>query len=63
MGNGAGFHSPALSDADVFLLRDRMIDLSDRLSDDQILLLSDALQRVVRTRRGDLAYRHVDMRL
>lgn len=63
MGYAAGPHGPALSDADVFLLRDRMIDLSDRLTDGQILLLSEALQRVVRTRRGDRAYRHVDLRL
>lgn len=63
MGYAAGAHAPPLSDADVFLLRDRMVDLSDRLSDGQILLLTDALQRVLRKRRGDLAFRQVDLRL
>ena len=63
MGYATGPQGPALSDADVFLLRDRMIDLSGRLTDGQILLLSEALQRVLRTRRGEFASRHVDLRL
>jgi hypothetical protein len=63
MGYASGSQSRALSDADVFLLRDRMIDLSGRLTDGQILLLTESLQKVLRMRRGDFAYRHVDMRL
>ena len=63
MGYASGPRIPALSDADVFLLRDRMIDLSNRLTDGQILLLSEALQKVLRRRRGDFAFRRVDLRL
>jgi hypothetical protein len=52
-----------LRDVDVALLRDRMVRLSDRLSDDQILSLSRALNGVLSRRRRGQPQPRVDITL
>lgn len=60
-------HDPSLDaplrDVDVALLRDRMLHLSHRLSDDQILTLTHALNGVISRRRRNRAPERLDIRL
>jgi len=56
------FDAP-LRDVDVALLRDRMVHLSHRLSDEQILTLTRALNGVISRRRRSRAPERLDITL
>lgn len=43
---------PHLSDTQLEVLRRRLCDASERMSDEQVLCLADALHDTLRTRRG-----------
>jgi hypothetical protein len=50
-------------DREVALLGDRLRELSDWLTEDQILTLSETLHEALRRRRGERSFHHVDIRL
>jgi hypothetical protein len=54
---------PGLRDSDVFLLKERIIALSARLTDRQLEGLTLALAREMRSRHATVATRRLDMRL
>lgn len=63
MTHDPGSSKAPLRDVDVALLRERMVFLSERLSDEQILSLSRALHAVVSRRRRDQPPPRLDITL
>lgn len=51
------------TDAEVETLRLKLLDAAGRMTEDQVLMLADALHEVLRRRRGSRSFQRVDMRL
>jgi len=62
---GQSFHyRPAdFTDAEVEVLRLKLLDAAGRMTEDQVLLLADSLHEVMRRRRGSRSFRRVDLNL
>lgn len=63
MGHSATYRPGMLGDDQVEALRQRIVEISPRLDDHQILVLSDTLHDILRGRRGGRAFHRVDLRL
>ena len=62
---GQTFHyRPAdFTDAEVEALRLKLLDAAARMTDDQVLMLTDALHEVLRRRRGSRSFQRMDVSL
>ncbi|MFN4297933.1 MAG: hypothetical protein ACK4FB_13965 [Brevundimonas sp.] len=60
---GQSFHyRPAdFTDAEVEALRLKLLDAAGRMTEDQVLMLADALHEVMRRRRGSRAFQRANL--
>ena len=63
MGQSFHYRAADFTDAEVEILRLKLLDAAGRMTEDQVLLLADSLHEVMRRRRGSRSFRRVDLNL
>ncbi len=63
MGKSSPYRVGRVGDEQVEVLRRRLVELSPRLDDHQIIVLTDTLHDILRSRRGGRSFRQVDLRV